>query len=95
MKYMLIKIRPNNLDETLAYIEKTVKTLNPTFNYSYSFLNDDFANMYHEESRLRSQLTFFSLLAILISCMGLWGILMFKVLLSGKLIPNENCFSMI
>ncbi len=79
MRYLFVKIGPTNMTQTLNFIEKTVTTLNPDFPYWHHFLDDDFARLYTQEHTLRSQMAFFSILAILISCMGLWGIMVFVV----------------
>jgi putative ABC transport system permease protein len=79
MRYLFVKIAPNEMDKTLAFVKNTVRNLNPDFPYEHHFLNDDFARKYKSEERLRNQMTFFSLIAIFISCIGLWGILVFIV----------------
>jgi putative ABC transport system permease protein len=79
MKYLFVKVSPSNMGQALDFIEKTVKELNPDFPYWHHFLDDDFARLYTREQTLRSQIGFFSILAILISCMGLWGIMVFVV----------------
>jgi len=79
MKYLFVKLSPANMTQTLHFIEKTVKELNPEFPYWHHFLDDDFARLYTREQTLRAQMTFFSVLAIIISCMGLWGIMVFVV----------------
>lgn len=79
MKYIFIKLTPENIDKTLAYVEKTVTALNPGFPYEHFFLDSDFERLYRGEKRLRDQMMFFSIMAIFISCMGLWGILLFMV----------------
>ncbi|QGY44660.1 FtsX-like permease family protein [Maribellus comscasis] len=79
MRYLFVKLSPVNMTQTLNYIEQTAKELNPDFPYWHHFLDDDFARLYTQERTLRSQMAFFSILAILISCMGLWGIMVFVV----------------
>ena len=79
MRYLFVKVGSTNMPQTLKFIEKTVTTLNPDFPYWHHFLDDDFARLYTQERTLRSQMAFFSILAILISCMGLWGIMVFVV----------------
>ncbi|MBI9067093.1 MAG: ABC transporter permease [Salinivirgaceae bacterium] len=79
MKYVFMKIAPSDMQNTLLHIKKTVTMLNPDFPSQYFFLDDDFARLYGGEKQLRNQILFFSIMAIFISCMGLWGILMFMV----------------
>jgi len=79
MKYLFVKIAPHEMDKTLAFIQNTITNLNPEFPYEHHFLDDDFARQYIKEETLRNQMTFFSIIAIFISCIGLWGILVFIV----------------
>ncbi|MBN1927049.1 MAG: ABC transporter permease [Prolixibacteraceae bacterium] len=79
MKYIFIKLAPGNIDKTLKFIEKTVTSLNPGFPYEHFFLDNDFARLYKGEQQLRNQMVFFSIMAIFISCMGLWAMLVFMV----------------
>lgn len=79
MRYLFIKLSPQNMDKTLSSIKHIVTDLNPDFPFEYFFLDQDFDRQYKGEKRLRDQMMFFSIMALLISCMGLWGILMFMV----------------
>ena len=45
--------------------------------FEYYFLDDDFDSVYQQESRLRSLYLIFSILAILIACLGLYGLASF------------------
>jgi putative ABC transport system permease protein len=75
--YMFIKIRPDNMPQTLASIEKTVKWMNPEFPFVYRFLDEDFEWMYRSEVRIGALVRTFSVLAIFISCLGLFGLASF------------------
>ena len=79
MRYLFVKIAPARVSGTLNYLERTVKKLNPDFLFSYHFLDDEFARLYNGEERLEKQLSLFSFIAIIISVMGLWGILLFVI----------------
>ena len=79
MKYLFIKISPSNLRNTLKFIKTTVMKINPDFPYELHFLDEEFAKLYDGEARLRDQFLFFSFLAILLSCMGLWGVVIHMV----------------
>ncbi len=46
----------------------------PGMPFSYEFLDDSFDNMYREEQRVGQVALTFSLLAILIACLGLFGL---------------------
>jgi len=79
MRYLFVRLSPKNMSNTLQFIGETVKKINPDFPYEQHFLDEDFAGLYNSEKRLRDQMMFFSIMAILISGIGLWGILLFMV----------------
>jgi len=71
---ILIRIRPDDIKGTLAYIQKIWKKLNPNFPFVYSFLDEDFDKLYKSEQRLGRIFIYFSLLSISIACLGLIGL---------------------
>lgn len=79
MKYLFVKISPTDIKNSLSFIETTVAKLNPDFPYENKFLDAEFDRLYKGEERLRNQMMFFSIMAMFISCMGLWGILVFTL----------------
>lgn len=74
MGAMLVKISENDIPGTIGLLEKTWSEILPGRPFSYSFLNDDMAAQYQTEQRWSKILTYSSLLAILIACMGLFGL---------------------
>lgn len=74
-----IKIAAGNLDESLAYIERTFKQVFPSAIYEFSFLDDQFGAMYRTEQLFRARLLTFSLIAIFISCIGLFALIGYSV----------------
>lgn len=73
-----IKIEGNsNVPETLAAIEGAWKTAYPQGIFSYKFLDDQIDAFYKAEERLFTLFKIFSGLAMLISCLGLWGLATF------------------
>jgi len=55
-------------------LEKTVRRLNPGFPFEYRFLDDDYDRMYRSYEREMAIVRTFAALAILISCLGLFGL---------------------
>lgn len=74
---VLVKIDPNDLPVTLAFLEETMATFSPAFPFEYTFLNDAYNSMYETEVRLGSLFSYFSGLALLIACLGLLGLAAF------------------
>jgi len=61
---------------SLTSIEKTFKKYNPVYPFEYAFLDETFAREYHMEAVVGSLSLIFTLVAILISCLGLFGLAM-------------------
>ena len=74
-----IKISGNNISTALAHIEDTWKKFLPEIPYDYSFLDDQFAELYKAEQQQGSIFTIFSFIAIFIACLGLFGLSAFTI----------------
>jgi putative ABC transport system permease protein len=74
---VLVKIQPGNIESTLEFIEKTWKKIVPDYPFDYSFLDEDYDRMYRVEKRLGRLLNYFAFLAVLIACLGLFGLASF------------------
>lgn len=73
----MIKIAGGQEQETLARIEQFYKEFNPGFPLTYRFLDDDYNELYIAERRVATLSKYFAGLAILISCLGLFGLAAF------------------
>ena len=69
-----IKIRPNTAGSSLAYIQKTFKSLFPLTPYSYTFKQDENNKNYEAEAKWKQIMLFGAILTIFISCIGLFGL---------------------
>jgi putative ABC transport system permease protein len=69
-----VKVNTGKIRETVAFLESTAERLNPEFPFDYSFMDENYARMYQEDVRLRDLAQYFSILTILISCLGLLGL---------------------
>ncbi len=74
-----IRISGNNIAATLAYLEKTWKTLLPETPYQFSFLNENFDKLYESEQKQATLYIFFACIAIFIACLGLFGLSSFAI----------------
>lgn len=70
----LIKTSSHNIPATIGYVEKTWKRFSPDFPFEYHFLDQSFGQLYESEQRLGEIFGAFSVLAILIACLGLFGL---------------------
>ncbi len=72
-----IQIQTGNMAETLAFIEKTWNELHPDYYFEYSFLDDELGKLYRQEERTLTLFKIFSMIAIFIGCLGLYGLISF------------------
>jgi putative ABC transport system permease protein len=74
---MLVKIHAGQEQTAIARIEQLYKQLHPGFPFEFHFLDDDFQAQYAAENRIAILSRYFGGLAILISCLGLFGLVAF------------------
>lgn len=76
---LLIRIRPENMQETIAMIEDTWKTFVPEIPLNYRFLDEDMYEEYANDERWTTIINYSSLFAIFIACLGLFGLVTLTV----------------
>jgi putative ABC transport system permease protein len=76
--YMIARAKGDNMKATLSSIEASWRKLNPNEPFDYSFLDQDFQKNYSAENRLASIVSYFTVIAIFISCLGLFGLAAFS-----------------
>jgi len=77
--YQLLSIRiaPGNISRTLKYIETKWHELFPNYPFDYYFLDESFNEQFWEVERIGKLITYFAGLAVLIACLGLYGLISF------------------
>ncbi len=75
--HFIVKVRHENISQTLNFLEKEFKKLAPQWAFNYYFVDKSFENLYKKEESAKSVITVFTLLAILISVIGLYGLIYF------------------
>ena len=79
-----IKVKPENINATLAIIEKLWNGNFPDGLYEYQFLDDKIAEFYKSEDQLSTLYKIFAGIAIFISCLGLYGLVSFMAVQRTK-----------
>ncbi len=78
MNCMFIKLNPHvSTGNALVKIEAIFKKIIPATPFDYSFVNDEFNKKFAAEERISKLTGFFAVLAIFISCLGLFGLASF------------------
>jgi putative ABC transport system permease protein len=76
--YILVKLNPDlSISASLAKIAPVFQKYNPTAPFDYQFVDQEFARKFASERRIGNLLTVFSILALFISCMGIFGLAAF------------------
>lgn len=75
--YAMVKIQTDQTQETVAAIEDIFAEFNPGFPINVKFLDDDYQALYVAETRVSTLSRYFAGLAIIISCLGLFGLAAF------------------
>jgi putative ABC transport system permease protein len=70
----MVKLDGNDISNTISAIEKSWKELVPHRPFEYHFLDEDFNKMYQSEMRMGQILNVFAGMAILLACLGLFGL---------------------
>ncbi|MFC1724412.1 ABC transporter permease [candidate division KSB1 bacterium] len=78
-QYIAVKIKTNNITGTLQKIEESWKNIAPGIPYRYCFLDEDYGRLYKSEEQTSEIFSFFSILALLIGSLGLFGLASFVV----------------
>jgi putative ABC transport system permease protein len=69
-----IRVASQNIRETLTQAEDLHKEVNPAFPFDYTFLDEQYESIYKAEVRVGELSKYFALFAIIISCLGLFGL---------------------
>lgn len=69
-----LRLKSNNLSETIAELEQMWRELVPQRPFLYSFLDESFNQQYQADQRFGRVFSVFAGLAIFIACLGLWGL---------------------
>ena len=75
--YFSVRINPGNISGGLAFIEEKWREYAPNRPFEYFFVDEQFDRLYRAEQRLGEIFISFSLLAIIVACLGLFGLAAF------------------
>ncbi|NML23672.1 FtsX-like permease family protein [Pseudoflavitalea sp. G-6-1-2] len=74
LSYVYVKTEGQHASQAIAAAEKVFKQYNSEFPFEYSFLDDTFDRLYRADQRMGNLFNIFAVIAILISCLGLFGL---------------------
>ncbi len=74
LNQILIRLTPGNIPASLRSVEKIWKEVIPEYPLDYSFIDQDYENLFRSQMRLTELLKYFTILALIIACLGLYGL---------------------
>jgi putative ABC transport system permease protein len=78
-RYMCLRISPRGIRDTISFVEEKWGSYSPNFPFEYHFLDQAVARMYLSEQRSGRLLGYFTVIVILISTLGLFGLVSFML----------------
>ena len=72
-----VRVLPENVQETITFLETTWAQFDSQYPFEYTFVDDQYDALYRTEVRLGKLFSYFTTLAILIGCLGLFGLTSF------------------
>jgi putative ABC transport system permease protein len=81
---IIAKIKSGNTGAAIKFTEQQWKQLNPDTPFNYSFMNDAFRWDYLQDQRQQQMMGSFTVIAIVISCLGLLGLVTYTISQKAK-----------
>jgi putative ABC transport system permease protein len=76
---LTLRIKPDQVPQTLAHLKSTYERLDPAWPFTYEFVDEKFSAMYKTEEKLTNLFSIFTGLAIGVACLGLFGLVEYSV----------------
>jgi putative ABC transport system permease protein len=71
---LAIRVRPGNIEKVIQQVKAQYAALAPQRQFDYSFMDEDFDTLYHAERRMARITIVLTSLALIIACLGLFGL---------------------
>ncbi len=84
VNYVIVRLTSNKIQESLENVEQIWQNVYPAFPFEYKFFDEDFAQMFQSDERMMSIFSYASLFAIIVACLGLFGLASFIAELRTK-----------
>jgi putative ABC transport system permease protein len=77
LDYFSIKVSPVDIPSTIGFIQQKWERFSPEFPFQYTFLDERIDRVYKAEQRLGKSFNIFTMISLLVACMGLIGLASF------------------
>lgn len=82
--FILVKLNAGNIPETIDFVRNTLETYDQSYPFQYTFVDQYFDSLYNDEKRTNNLVIFGSLLAIILSILGLYALTSYNVRQKNK-----------
>ncbi|MFC1724179.1 ABC transporter permease [candidate division KSB1 bacterium] len=83
-RYIFARISGENTTETIGFMENKWKEFGFDYSFDYGFIDESFQSLYTGEKQIGDLLKYFTVLAVIISCLGLFGLASFMTVQRTK-----------
>ncbi|MFC1724414.1 ABC transporter permease, partial [candidate division KSB1 bacterium] len=90
--YMIIRLKSGNIRNTLAEVKNVWDKFEPDHPFVFTFMDDKINSLYKNETNLGRIIQFFTILAVIISCLGIYGFISYITELRTKEIGIRKTF---
>lgn len=78
--YVTVKLAGSQIPQTISFIEDKWKEMAPYQEFTYNFMDENFARLYANEERVASVVSYFAVVGIIIACLGLFALVSLMVI---------------
>lgn len=74
LNFILIRLAPGNAPAALETVKNVWSKIFPEYPFDYFFIDEDYGKLFRSQLRLTGLLKYFTILAVIIACLGLYGL---------------------
>jgi putative ABC transport system permease protein len=77
--YMAVRLHPGNVGKSIELVQQKWEEMEHAFPFDYFFMKTEFEDQYKSEEKMADLFVTFTILAMLIACLGLFGLALFSI----------------
>jgi ABC-type antimicrobial peptide transport system permease subunit len=78
LNVILVRLAGNDVPSALKSVDKIWQSIIPDYPLDYTFIDQDYDNLFRSQIRLTALLKYFTILAVIIACLGLYGLSLYS-----------------
>jgi putative ABC transport system permease protein len=77
--FLAVRLVPGNIDKSIEQLRNKWEEVEHAFPFDYYFMKEEYSDLYRSEQKMADLLVTFTILAMLIACLGLFGLALFSI----------------